>query len=276
VREIVLGKGLADQLKVEVGEELVIFLQATDGSLGNDALEVVGIVETGNTAIDRQTSYVTLDEAKFLGAMGDRQLHEVALWIDDPHRAETLADRIGARGIVETGPDSEMVVRPWQELMPEMSQMIEVTSSAYWIYYLFVYFLAIFGIVNTQRMSAFERRREFGVMLAIGVSPGRIFGMILGETVLLCLVGSVLGIVLGGGISYYFQVEGLNMAAFARQGSGDFTFMGVSFSQLLYFQLTWRAILEPTLVMLAVGLVSGLWPAVVASRIDPPRAIAGR
>ena len=65
-REIVLGEGVAQQLRVGVGAELVVFLEAADGSLGNELLEVVGIVRTQNTEIDRLTGYMHIEDARWL------------------------------------------------------------------------------------------------------------------------------------------------------------------------------------------------------------------
>lgn len=76
-REAVLGYTLASLLEVEVGDELAVFLQAADGSLGNDLLRIVGIVRSGNIPIDRQRVYMHLEDAQFLGAL-DARVHEVA------------------------------------------------------------------------------------------------------------------------------------------------------------------------------------------------------
>ena len=68
-REVVLGVTLARQLQVGPGDELVVFLEAADGSLGNDLLQVVGTVQTGNTSVDGMTVYMHLEDARFLAAL---------------------------------------------------------------------------------------------------------------------------------------------------------------------------------------------------------------
>ena len=152
--------------------------------------------------------------------------------------------------------------------------MITLFRSSYWIMYLLVYLVAAVGILNTQRMSALERRREFGVMMAIGMRPRRMFRTLLGETLVLGLVGSVIGAALGGLLAWYHATAGFDMTLLTDQAS--FSYMGVAFTDRLYSSLSTRALVQPVAVMLFVALVSGLVPAFAAARIDPAPTIAGR
>lgn len=284
-REIVLGEGLARQLRVGPGAELVVFLEAADGSLGNELLQVVGVVRTGNTQIDRLTAYMHLDDARFLAAL-DGQVHEIAIRASDPNAAADLAaavaDSLGIRegapedGAVERGEvdGEELVVRPWQEVLPSMAQMVVLFRQSYWFMYLLIYLVAAVGIVNTQRMSAAERRREFGVMMAIGMRPRRMFRTLVVETLVLGLVGALIGAVGGTLLTWYHATAGFDMTVFTEQAT--FSYMGVSFSERIYFDLYPNAIIQPVLVMLVVAALSALWPAIKSARIDPAPTIAGR
>lgn len=283
-REIVLGQGLARQLRASPGTELVVFLEAADASLGNELLRVVGIVRTGNTQIDRMTGYLNLADAQLLAALDDR-IHEVAIRAHDPDAAVDVAAavaraldiaRVPAEGAVERGEvdDDALVVRAWQEIMPSLSQMLVIFRQSYAFMYLLVYLVAAVGIVNTQRMSALERRREFGVLMAIGMRPRRMFRTILVETLVLGLVGSLIGALVGGLVTWYHAAIGFDMTLFTD--SATFSMMGVAFSDRLHFELWPGAIIQPVLVMLVVAALSGLWPAITSARIDPAPTIAGR
>ena len=271
-REVVLGEGLARQLEVGLGAELVVFLEASDGSLGNDLLEVVGLVKTGNSAIDRQAAYVHLEDAQYLGAL-EGKAHEIIVKSDNPAQAAQLAGRL--EPIVDRfEADDDMVVRSWRKARPQIAQLVELSDTSNLVMFFILYLLASLGLLNTQRMSALERRREFGVMMAIGVTPRRLFSVIVIETVLLSLVGALAGTALGGSLAWYHTVEGLDMTAFAS--NTDFTYMGISFSERLYFDITPQIIAEPLLVMLGVAVLCGLWPAFKAIGIEVASAIAGR
>jgi ABC-type lipoprotein release transport system permease subunit len=280
-REVVVGSGVAQQLRVGIGDELVAILEAADGSLGNDLFVVVGVVRTGNTAIDRMAAYLHLTDAQFITAL-DGQVHEISVATADLTAARATADSvaqaIGAVAIATddaaTMDEDQIVVRPWQEIVPAIDQMILLFRRSYWFMYLVLYLIAAIGILNTQRMSALERRREFGVMMAIGMRPRRMFGTLQVETTVLGMLGALVGAVLGGLLSWYHATVGLNLSMFTD--SGSFSYMGVAFSDRLMFELAPHMVIQPVLVMIGVALVSGLLPAWKSARIDPAPTISGR
>ncbi len=314
-REVVLGADMARQLGVGTGDELVVFVEAADGSLGNDLLQVVGTVRTGNAAVDRMSVYMHLEDARFLAAL-EGEVHEILVKTSALLRARETAGAVAAalgaqtRGVEEgegrrrggegtregapgadpattgktgtagggggeqAGAEETLLVRPWQEILPSIYQMIVVGRQSNWMTYLLVYLVAALGIVNTQRMSALERRREFGVLMAIGMRPRRMFRMVLTESVVLGTLGGLLGTALGSLVTWYHATAGLDMAMFTEHG--EFTFMGVAFSGRMYTHLTLTAAVQPVMVMLVVAFLAGIWPAIKSARLDPAPTIAGR
>jgi len=281
-REVVLGAGMANQLRVEPGDELVVFVEAADGSMGNDLLEVVGVVRTANTAVDRMTAYMHIEDARFLAAL-EEEAHELAIKTDDLLGAQATAGAIaaalgggtsaGASEAFAGNPDA-LLVRPWQEILPSIYQMLTISRSSNWITYLLIYLVAAIGLLNTQRMSALERKREFGVLMAIGMRPRKMFRMILTESFVLGTVGGLVGTALGLAVVWYHATSGLDLAMFT--GQGEFTVMGVAFTGKIYAILTPVAALQPILVMMFVAFLAGLWPAVKSAKLDPAPTIAGR
>jgi ABC-type lipoprotein release transport system permease subunit len=276
-REVVLGESLARKLRVGAGAELVVFAEAADGSLGNDLLVVVGVVRSGNFAVDQQSSFVHIDDARFLAALEGRA-NAILVRTDDLDRASTVADAVAATLGASRNPagldEAATVVRAWPELLPGIFQIITVSRSSFASMYVFIYLVAAVGILNTQRMSALERRREFGVLVAVGMRPRRLFRTLLVEALVLGGAGAVIGSALGTAIAGYHATAGLNLALFTDQAS--FSYMGVAFSDRLYAELGVRTVIEPVAVMLGVAVVSGLWPAWTAARLQPAPTIAGR
>ncbi len=289
-REVVLGSALARQMNVKPGDEVVAFLQATDGSLGNDVFKVRGVLETGSQLVDRTTAFVHLDDARDLGAL-DGQLHELAVKTNDLGAAPRVAEQIHA-ALARSGrqmalkphkikPDDQdpdavepLLVRPWSKLVPDLYQMVEMASKSTGSMYFVVYLIAILSIVNTQRMSAWERRREFGVMVAIGMTPGRLFRLVLLETVVLATAGAVLGAALGGVVAWWQSVYGFDMSLFSENGS--FSYMGVAFKERVYLSMDANTVVQPAVAMVVIGSLAGLVPAWRAMRLDPATTIAGR
>lgn len=286
-REAVLGVDLARQLEVGVGDELVAFASAQDGSLGNDLLQVVGIVRAGNNAIDQRTTYLHLEDAQFIAAMKG-EIHELKIGTDQIQGADELVERLEpvasswqSERMAESttlidGEErpTELVVRSWRDMMPTLSNYLELSGASMAFVYLVLYFLAALGILNTQRMAALDREREFGVMQAIGMSPGRVFATVLLETAMLTLAGAVVGAALGTAVNLYFAEYGLNLAALGA--SESFSFMGVQLSMRIPFSVGFWGTVTPVLAILPVALLCGLWPAWTSARLDPAQAIAKR
>ncbi len=270
-REVVLGSGIARQLDAEVGSEVVLFFEASDGSLGNDLLEVVGIVHTGNSAIDRMYAYMHIADVQYAAAL-EGQIHEIAVRVDSVPDAAEVAKRIAAKHQAALG--EEVTIRPWTEVVPAIAKMVEVSNQSDLIMFAIVYLIIAFGIFNTQRMSALERRREFGVTLAIGVAPRQIFGVVVVETLIITLAGAVAGVALGALASWYFVVHGLNLAAFGDVG--DFQYMGVSFGSSILFRVDAWVLLKPIIYIVPIALLCGLLPAWNAARVEITNAISGR
>jgi ABC-type lipoprotein release transport system permease subunit len=284
-REVVLGVDLARQLEVEVGDELVALASAQDGSLGNELLEVVGIVEAGHNAVDQRTTFMHLEDAQFLAAM-EGEVHELKIQTSRVRDARATAERLqpvarswqsdhmaDATTVVDGDErPTELVVRTWQDLLPTMANYLELSRNSMWFVYLVLYFLAALGVLNTQRMSTLDREREFGVLQAIGMSPGRVFATVLWETTLLTLIGAIVGAALATGVNLYLATYGFHLGVFLEQSS--FTFMGVSVSTTLYPVVTFWGTLLPVLAILPVACLCGLWPALTSARLEPARAIS--
>jgi ABC-type lipoprotein release transport system permease subunit len=285
---------MANQLRVGPGDELVVFLEAADGSMGNDLLQVVGVVRTANTAVDRMTAYMHIEDAQYLAALGG-EIHELAIKTENLLEAQATAGLVaqvlgaetsdastGSNEVgEEVGPsegrasnEDALLVQPWQEILPSIYQMLTISRSSNWITYLLIYLVAAIGLLNTQRMSALERKREFGVLMAIGMRPRRMFRMILTESFVLGTLGGLIGTALGLAVVWYHATAGLDLAMFTDKG--EFTVMGVAFTGKIYAILTPLAALQPILVMMFVAFLAGLWPALKSAKLDPAPTIAGR
>ncbi len=268
----VLGAQFAHWLGVSVGDELVVMLQAADGSLGNDRLEVVGTVRVGQNLIDRQTVFVPLPDAQRLAAL-DGKVHLVALRARSFDRVASVVEAVRRRIGAWQGP--ALTARPWWDLVPDMYRVFELWRVGMWILYAVIYAVVALGIVNTLRMGALERRREFGVLLAIGMLPTQVGRMLLAEAAWTGLLGGLLGAVLGGAVTWYHARFGFSLGAFSGANKG-FSYMGVSIPDRVHFVLDALVVTPPLVIIVLTAALAGLWPAVAAARIDAPCAISGR
>jgi putative ABC transport system permease protein len=269
-RQVVLGYDLANLLSAKVGDQLVVLLQAADGGMGDDRLRVAGIARTGTGDLDRQAAWMRISDVAYLAAL-DGQAHELVVRLDRGADLDRAAAAIRTAIAGSTGP--KLVARTWQELVPDLRQIIGLTKLSMIVLYAIVYFIAALGVLNAQRMTALERKREFAVMMAVGVTPARLASLVVVEAVLLTGMGAVIGVLLGAGVSAYHAHVGLNLAALGSQG---FSYGGVNFHARIFFVVRPVMVVLPALAVLAVGVVCGLWPALSSARLKLAAAISGR
>jgi ABC-type lipoprotein release transport system permease subunit len=268
--EVVLGESLAQLLSAKVGDELVVLLQAADGSMGDDRLRVVGLARTGTRELDRQAAWMRLSDVAFLAAL-DGKAHKIMVRLERGADLDTAAAAL--RGAVAGNPGPRLTVRTWEQLMPDLRQMIDLSRLTMLALYGIVFLIAALGILNAQRMTALERRRELAVMMAVGVTPQRMAGLVVLEAVVLTGLGAAVGALLGWGLATYHAHAGLDLAALGSQG---FTYQGVAFSSRMYFVVRPAMVLDPALAVLVIGALCGLWPAFASARLELARTISGR
>jgi len=258
---IVLGKELARKLNVRVGEKVVVTTQQQDRSLGSAAYRVQGIFETGNEFFDQLLAMVPLSPAQRLIGL-DQAVSSIAISLKDRRTSLEYA------ATMNSSSPSSLVTLPWETLMPVVVQMIEFTDVFFYIILAVVLFVIAMGIMNTLLMSVLERTREFGVMMALGTEPLQVLRIVLYESLVLSAIGIVVGTVLGIGVTTYFSKEGMNLSMFAGVSS---TIPGMVpvIKPLLLVKNLW----QPAIVLFLTGVITSLYPARRASRLEPVKAI---
>ena len=268
--EVVIGRGLSRTLGVGLGGELVVIAEGADGSMGDALLEVVGILETGNSVVDRQAVLLHIDEAQYVAAM-EGVVHEVIISVHDP--AGSMAAAGAVQGVLDARGLEDLQARSWMEVQPGLYELLVLGNTSNYIIYLVIFFIVALGVLNALRMSARERYREFGVMMAVGMSRAKLFFMIVCEGLVLGIAGAGVGALIGGAGIYYFSEYGLDLGMLME---GEGTYMGVSFSDRIFFVTSPELVLEPSVGLVVVTVLCAIWPAVAAIRLLPRDAITGR
>lgn len=260
-RGVVLGQKLARSLQAQIGSEIVVVVQAADGSLGNDLYTVTGILKAAGDSIDRNAALIHAADFVELFVSGER-IHEVAL------NSRGMVSPEGLTALLSiAAPEEE--IKSWRQLMPEVSDMINLFDAFIWIFGLIFLLAAGMGVMNTMLMATYERIREFGILKALGATPWGIIRDVAAEALVLAALGTVLGTILGLAGSYYLQEVGLDLSIFA----GTYSVGGVAFDPIWRATISPKMVFIPVVLMLIIGLVASLYPAALAARLDPVKAI---
>ena len=188
--EAVVGSVLARNLGVDVGDEIVFLGSGKEAGVAALVSSVVGTFTSGMAALDRSQVYVTLSDLGDALGLTD-EVHVIALQLDSYTTSQPLVDSYN-------GEILENRLIDWETLLPELAQQFEIKITGSVAFYVLFVVLVTFGVVNAFIMTVFERTREFGVLLALGMRPRAIVGMLQLEA--LCM--SVLGLLAGMSVAW--------------------------------------------------------------------------
>ena len=260
--EIVVGAVLAQNLKVGPGDEVTFLGSGRDGSFAAAVATVAGIVDTGIEEIDRGVAQVPLAWFQRVFAMGDAG-HSVVIRLPALDGVEDAVARLEA--LLAGQPD--LVVLDWDALQPGLRQAIASDMASAWFMYGVLLLLVAFSVLNTQLMSVLERTREFGVMLALGMRPGRLARLVGMETLLMAGLGLALGVVLGALLTWYLSHSG-----FTYPGMEE---MAAKFNlpARMYPRISPLSLLAGPLLVFLGALLAALYPALRLLRLQPVAAM---
>ena len=258
--EIVVGKVLARNLRVELGDEITLLGSGRDGSFAAAIATVVGIFDSGVPDIDRSMAEVPLgffQDVFYMEGAG----HQVV--IAAPGLASVDALKVQVESLVPAG----LVVHDWDALQPGLRQAIQADlSSAFFMYGVLVVLVA-FSVLNTQLMSVLERTHEFGITMSLGIAPGKLGRIVFLETAFMGLVGLGLGTLIGGIVTEWFGYTG-----FSYPGMEE---MAVNFNlpSRFYPEATLLTLfLGPSIVFIG-GMLAAIYPALRLHRLIPVEAM---
>ena len=263
--QMVLGIGLAQEIEVDIGDEVVVVTQAADGSLGNALYTVTGLTSTGNTQMDNSGAYMHLADLQDLLGLPD-QLHGVTVLTDDADDLEAYTADLSA-----TIGNGDREVQTWWEASPQSQEMLAMRDVSVFFVIGIVFTVAAFGIVNTMLMSVFERTRELGVLKAIGLRPGKMVWLIVFESFFLAGLASSIGLVVGLLLDAYLVFVGIDFST--GTGGEGVSFSGVTLDPIIRGDVRLDSILVVITSTFVVSILASLWPAVRAARLAPVEAI---
>lgn len=197
-----IGSAMARNLGARVGDELIVLGSGKQGAVAAAIFVIAGIVETGQAELDRSlvlVPFIELADALYL----QDEAHMLVLMVDDLSRLEAVASTLS-----DLLPE-QLTLQTWQQLMPMIEQSIELDRAGAVLFYGLLLILVAFAVVNTFVMVLFERTREFGLFMALGMRPGQVIAQVQFEALLLSLLGVALGLLLAYPLITYLTGVGI-------------------------------------------------------------------
>jgi ABC-type lipoprotein release transport system permease subunit len=255
---ILIGYPLTETLGLKVGDQLNLLINTSDGSVDEQLFTVRGVYTTGSTNYDKGLVFLPIAKAQAFSGAGNHASYIFVL-LHDREQADAVAAAIKS---------PKYRVKTWVELNDLFVVLDDYSNLIISILNLIVLGVAATVIVNTLLMSVFERTREIGILTSIGMKGRQIMGLFLLESTILAIGGIAVGLLIGWALIAYFGQVGIYF--------GDLGVSGFYLGDRIYAFITLQDTINLTITALVITLVASLYPARLASRMEPVEALHGK
>ena len=256
---VVVGKKLVEKLDTRLGKRIVLMSQDPHNEIADRGFRVVGIFDSDPDSHEETFVFAGKETIQKMLGVEDR-VTEVFFLGDDVRNVEPLFQTVSELA------DPDLDVKRWYELDTYLGAMINMMDGFVLVWVVVIFLALSFGLVNTLVMAVFERIREIGLMLALGMRPSSIVGQVILESLLLLCIGLVLGNLFAW-LAVISLKDGIDVSGVAQ----GMEMMGAS--SVLYPVLHIRDVITANVVVLVLGFLASLSPAWRASRYQPVEAI---
>lgn len=254
---ILIGLPLAKNMGLNVGDQINLLVNTSNGTVDEQLFTVRGIFTTNVTTYDKSIVLLPLAKAQAFSGAENRASFIFVL----------LNDREQTNAAAAALQNPNFQIKTWQELNEILVLMEDFANAYLLILNLIVMGVTATVIVNTLVMAVFERTREIGILSAVGMKGRQIIALFLTEASLLALGGLAFGLLLGWGLAAYFGKVGIYF--------GDLGLSGFYLGDRIYTYLTLQATINLTVMSLIITLLASLYPARLAARMEPVEALHG-
>lgn len=259
IPRILVGDKLREKLKLKLNSRVPVDIVDIHGNFSSRLYKVCGFYATNNSGYDEMTAFVKFEELRNQLDLPEDAAHEIAIYL----KPESDVDLVKQK-LCNYLPGLE--VKSWHEINKDLALITE-SMDQYMLIFVWIILLALcFGIINTMLMVVLERTKELGMLMAIGMHKVRIFWMIILESVFLSLTGGLFGIAIGYWVIKIFEKRPIVLDMFKG-------FEQYGYSTEVYTSLPISMAFKIAGLVIILGVVSAIYPAIKAIRLDPADTI---
>jgi ABC-type lipoprotein release transport system permease subunit len=203
---------------------------------------------------------VQKEDLAALTGLGPEEYHQLVIRLTDLESTESVT-----ASLANKFPDLE--VMHWKQIQPDLAMMTDMVQKFYAVFMVIILAALAFGIVNTMLMVVLERTKELGMLTAIGMNKKRVFNMIMLESIFLSLVGGVVGMIISKVLISTTAQKGINFANYAEGMEA------MGYPAHIYPVISTSFFITVTILIILTGILSSVYPAVKALKLDPAEAL---
>jgi ABC-type lipoprotein release transport system permease subunit len=262
---VVMGAKLADRLKLKLGKKVVLTTQDASGEITSTLLRVKGIFRSGSGSIDGSICIIPIGNLQKALNMG-KGVTSIAIYLKNPFKQPEALKEIGSKA-----PPGEAGLYKWQTLQPDLRDFVVIDDAFGYMIYAIILLIVAIGVLNTVLMSVMERRREIGILTAVGMGSRQVMSMIIIETVFITVIGITIGLCIGLAVNWYFSTYGLDLSAMSSQK--DWSLAGTVIDPVMRPHLRPHRVFGLCFTVFLLTVTMGIYPAWKASRTLPVEAM---
>ena len=263
--EIIIGKGIAEYFDIKEDDTLILYGQGYRGMMAAGKYPVKGIIDLKNPDLNKLGIFMTIESARNYVSSEEISTH-IIIDKEKYYKEENIV--VDLSNVLS----KDYEIMSWKETLPEIEQTITADSAGGVIMAFILYIIVVFGMFGTVLMMTEERKYEFGVLISIGMSRIRLFGIVLIETVILSMIGVVLAILITYPICYYYYLNPIDMADLMGEGA-DLMMEEMGFSPIAPMSIEWDIPLTHALVIFISSLLISIYPAIKISKLNPVKSM---
>jgi len=252
---ILIGQPLAEKLDLRTGDTLNLSVNTSNGDVDEQTFTVRGIYSTQTNGFDTFTVFLPISKAQAIGG-AENHASTILVLLYDTAETDAVAEAL-------KGPGFQVLT--WKDMNELLLQTEQMANSYMGMFYLIVLGITATVVINTLVMSVFERTREIGILSAIGMRGRQIMTLFIAESSFLAVGGIVMGLVLGIAAIALLAHYGFNITQMGVTG--------IIIGNTLYPKLTVEDTVTLTIMAFVVTLLAGLFPAIMAARMEPVDAL---
>ncbi|MCJ8345644.1 FtsX-like permease family protein [bacterium] len=261
-KDVLVGYKLAEELSLKIGNKFVVMAKGKDDEINSKLFRIRGMIRTGISNIDKSTVITNLKNVQKLIQRMDH-VHEIAVHLDGFDQIDTTLKTLNSS--IQTPAKAYS----WEEAQPSLVDLIEIDRANGIMMATFLLFIVGIGLINTMVMSVMDRTREFGVLRAIGMNSDYIRIIVFLEAIILALLSISLGMIISLSLTYYTSTVGIDFSSVMK----DMSVAGVMIDPIIYTALDIKGNITICCIMLAITILSSIYPAFLATKIQPAQAM---
>ena len=256
---VIIGQKLAEKLKLNVRSKLITSIQDRENNIVSSSFRVEGIFKTNNSIFDESTIFVRIEDLNEVVGLTN-EIHEIAILCNSIDQTDEVVAELNKTITIDK-------VESWKKIAPELGYAQEMMGSMIYFFMGIVLIALAFSIINTMLMAVLERKKELGMLMAVGMNKKRIFLMITLETIFISIIATPIGMALSYLTISHYQKHGIDLSSVSEGLSS----LGIGAK--IYTFLPTELYLNITLLTLLITFIASLFPARRALKLKPTEAI---